>query len=88
MQWPVVARGSEETRQLRIVSGITRRTFVLSAGAFALVGIAAPRWSAPVDALAQTASAKLFDLHDVSELRTRFNADAGFTRLVLLVSPT
>jgi len=56
--------------------------------AVALVATAAPRPSAQSAVAAQTATAQLVDLHDISELRARFNADAGFTRLVLLVSPT
>jgi hypothetical protein len=56
--------------------------------AFALVANVAPAQFWHADALAQSASAKLADLNDVSELRARFNADSAFTRLVLLVSPT
>jgi hypothetical protein len=67
------------------VSKLTRAALVLLAVAFANV-VPTRFWHA--DALAQTASAKLADLNDVSELRARFNADSAFTRLVLLVSPT
>lgn len=56
--------------------------------ALALMAIATPPSSAQSTAGAQAAPAQLVDLHDLSELRARFNADAGFTRLVLLVSPT
>ena len=37
---------------------------------------------------AQTATPTLVDLRDAAELRARFNADRGYTRLVLLLSPT
>jgi predicted small lipoprotein YifL len=30
----------------------------------------------------------LTDLHDISELRTTFNEDAGKPRMIMLVSPT
>ena len=60
----------------------------MSALALALAASAAPPWSAQVDAVVQTASPKLVDLNDLTDLRARFNADADFTRLVLLVSPT
>jgi hypothetical protein len=70
------------------VSALTRAALVLSAVAFALVANVAPAGFWHADALAQTASAKLADLNDVSELRARFNEDSAFTRLVLLVSPT
>ena len=33
-------------------------------------------------------SAKLVDLTDLNDLRTLFNRDAGFTRVVLIISPT
>ena len=33
-------------------------------------------------------SVQLTDIGDISELRTRFNQDAGSPRLVLIVSPT
>jgi hypothetical protein len=31
---------------------------------------------------------KLTDLHSVDDLKTRFNADCGHSRLVLILSPT
>jgi len=67
------------------VRRLTRAALVLLAVAFANV-VPTRFWY--VDAVAQTASAKLADLNDVSELSARFNADSAFTRLVLLVSPT
>ena len=70
------------------MSRLTRAALVLSAVAFALVANVAPAGFWRADAAAQTASAKLADLNDVSELSARFNADSAFTRLVLLVSPT
>jgi hypothetical protein len=36
----------------------------------------------------QAAAADLHELRSVTELRQRFNADAGKVRLVLLMSPT
>lgn len=36
----------------------------------------------------ETASRELIDLHDVQTLRDQFNRDAGFPRLLLIVSPT
>ena len=59
-----------------------------AAVAFALLAGATPPRSLLVDAVAQSASPKLVDLKDVSDLRARFNADSAFTRIVLLVSPT
>jgi hypothetical protein len=59
----------------------------LTTAALALIASAAPRPSAQ-SAAVQTAPATLTDLHEISELRARFNADAAFTRLLLLVSPT
>jgi hypothetical protein len=34
------------------------------------------------------AGVTLMDLHDISDLQTTFNQDAGKPRLILLVSPT
>jgi hypothetical protein len=36
---------------------------------------------------AASSRAGLIDLHQIDELRARFNADAGFTRLILVLSP-
>jgi hypothetical protein len=88
VRWSGGARNTEEARQLTSVSRLTCNTLVLTTVALAVIAIAAPPSSAQSAAAAQAAPAQLVDLHDLSELRARFNADAGFTRLVLLVSPT
>jgi hypothetical protein len=46
-------------------------------------GIAMP-WDRPVP----PAGVTLTDLHDVTDLQTVFNQDAGKPRLIMLVSPT
>lgn len=67
---------------------IIRGALAVSAATLTLVASVAPPSAAHFDAVAQTASPALVDLHDISDLRARFNADSAFTRLVLLVSPT
>jgi hypothetical protein len=69
------------------MSRISRAALVLSAAAFSLIASALPPWSARFDAAAQSPPT-LVELRDLSELRARFNADSGFARLILLVSPT
>jgi hypothetical protein len=47
-----------------------------------------PLPAAPWERHAPPAGLTLTDLHDLGELQSRFNQDAGRPRLILLVSPT
>lgn len=80
-------RCSEKAWELMLRSRFAGILFVLvTSGA---IPIASPRWDAAPALFAQTpAASALVDLKDASELHTRFNADRGYTRLVLLLSPT
>ena len=40
------------------------------------------------DNFAPEASTSLTDVHGIEDLKSRFNADTGSTRLILLLSPT
>ncbi len=44
--------------------------------------------SVPWDRPAPPAGVTLADLHDIGELQSAFNRDAGKPRLIMLVSPT
>ena len=87
MQRQLGAGRAAEAWQLTPMLKILRGALVLSAATLTLVVSAAPPAISRL-AAAQTKSTGLLDLRSVSELRARFNADAAFTRLVLLVSPT
>ena len=66
-------------------SGRRRVTALLAGGALAVVAAGAvlrERWQA------SAAAAVVADLHNIDNLRARFNADAGAPRLILLLSPT
>lgn len=70
----------------RFRSRVSRLLPVTIAGAI-VAGAMSTAWSWSL-AAAQTSHGVLVDLHGPAELRTRFNADRGNTRLVLLLSPT
>ena len=56
--------------------------------AAALLLHAPPRNGLAALAFGQSSTGPLVDLRDSDELRTVFNADRGYVRLVLLLSPT
>jgi len=64
-----------------------RRLLPFTIAGAILAGAMSTAWSWSL-AAAQASHDVLVDLHGPEELRARFNADSGNTRLVLLLSPT
>ncbi|OFW26879.1 MAG: hypothetical protein A3H97_21760 [Acidobacteria bacterium RIFCSPLOWO2_02_FULL_65_29] len=83
---PADAGNPEETRYVMHRSRLARCVLVAIAGA--ILANTAPGWRVTPSTFAQPSAAVLVDLNDPVELRTRFNADRGHTRLMLLLSPT